>query len=199
MWAVMSVAMMAPTAVPMLATLSDVFAGASHASWWSFLGGYVAVWLGFSGLASALQLSLVDRQLVGHDGASGSAWLSAGVLLAAGAYQFSSVKQRCLQQCSRPMTFLMRFWRDGVAGAFSMGARHGVACVGCCWLLMLLAFVGGVASVAFMALATALMVVEKLPSVGRRLSAPLGIVLIAAGLAFVAVALSADPTVPHHH
>lgn len=95
----------------------------------------------------------------------------------------------------RPMKFFMVHWRSGNAGALQMGARHGLACLGCCVALMALVFVGGMGNWGFMALATAIMVVEKLPSVGRRVTAPLGVVLLALG----AVILVTQPVSSSHH
>ena len=97
----------------------------------------------------------------------------------AGAYQFSPVKEACLSKCRRPLSFFMQHWDEG---ALRNGVRLGLVCLGCCWALMALAFVGGVMNLAFMGLATVIMVLEKLPQVGRYLTRPLGAVLIAASV-----------------
>lgn len=180
-WALMALAMMAPTAVPVLSSLLDILRRRADRRWWGFLSGYLVVWAGFALAAATLQWWLLGLGLVDRHGQAGPR-LSAAVLVVAGAYQFSNLKQRCLSECVSPMTFFLRHWREGAAGAVRMGLRHGATCVGCCWALMLLGFVGGLASWWFMPLATALMVVEKLPHLGRRVTVPLGTVLLAAGV-----------------
>jgi predicted metal-binding membrane protein len=179
MWATMTLAMMAPTAVPMLRALIEVLAGRGLATWWGFVGGYGVAWLGWSAVAAAVQgaVGAWGGPLVGTEAAR---WGGAAVLAAAGLYQFTSLKDRCLTECLRPMTFLLAHWREGLRGGLAMGVRHGAACVGCCWALMALAFVGSLWSAASMAVLTGLMVVEKAPAVGRRLTAPIGVVLVAA-------------------
>jgi predicted metal-binding membrane protein len=183
MWALMTCAMMAPTAVPMLRALHEVAGRARAATWWGFLGGYLATWLAWSAAAFAAQRALalgVAGALPDAAEADVARWGAAAVLAAAGLYQFTRLKERCLTECLRPMTFLLAHWREGLRGGAAMGARHGATCVGCCWALMSLAFVGGAWSAASMAAMTALMVLEKAPAVGRRLAAPVGVALVAA-------------------
>lgn len=181
MWALMSAAMMAPTLVPALSTWDDMTAtgAASGTGFAALISGYVAVWLGFSAVAAAAQAWLSSRGLVTAGGASASWWLTAGLLLAAGAYQFSAVKEACLSKCRRPLMFFMQYWKPGASAAFGMGLRLGAVCLACCWALMLLGFVGGTMNLAWMGLATAFMVLEKLPDIGRWLTRPAGVVLIA--------------------
>lgn len=188
MWAVMSVAMMLPTAYPMLATARSVMSNHRMTHWWLFVGAYVVVWWGFSVAAASAQRWLSASGLVGHGDIAidldGSArWTAVVVFALAGAYQFSSVKARCLHACSNPMNFLLRHWRDGAVGAARMGTRHGLTCVGCCWALMLLSLVGGAATLTFMLVGTVLMSIEKTPSLDGRVAKPLGVVLLAASLA----------------
>jgi predicted metal-binding membrane protein len=188
MWATMSVAMMLPTAVPMLATARSVMANHRLSHWWLFLAAYVVVWWGFSVAASVLQVWLVDTGLVGHGTAlfdlDGSArWTTSITFALAGAYQFSTLKARCLHACSNPMNFLLRHWSDGAAGATRMGLHHGLTCVGCCWALMLLALVGGAATLVLMLVGTVLMAVEKVPALDGRVAKPLGVVLVTVSLA----------------
>ncbi len=174
MWALMAAAMMAPTALPAFATYDDL--GRSTQTRFGLLvAGYMVVWLGFSVLAAALQMALFGAGLISAFGDSLSVWLSAGLLLVAGLYQFSPVKDACLSKCRAPLTFFMAHWEEG---ALRNGVRLGLVCLGCCWALMLLAFVGGVMNIAFMGLATLIMVFEKLPRFGRVLTRPLGAVLI---------------------
>lgn len=187
MWATMSVAMMLPTAVPMLATARSVMGNHRLAHWWVFVAAYVVVWWGFSIVAAALQVLLVRSGLVGHGGVGldldGAArWTAAGVFAVAGVYQFSTVKARCLHACSNPMNFLLRHWRDGGVGAARMGVRHGLTCVGCCWALMLLSLVGGASTMGFMLVGTVLMAIEKVPTLDGRVAKPLGVVLVAVSL-----------------
>ena len=196
----MTIAMMTPTALPVMISLRELLASTSRRPWWSFLGGYLAVWIGFAVVATGAQVVLIRTEIVRHDGSGASYVFSAVVLMAAGAYQFSALKHRCVTQCVAPMTFFLRFWRDGTQGGARMGLRHGVSCLGCCWALMSLAFVGGLANVWFMVLCAAVMAVEKLPSVGRFVTAPLGVALVTAGLiVVVAGASTSDAPSPHHH
>ena len=199
MWALMTVAMMAPTALPVLRSLREMLSSSSFRPWWTFFGSYLLIWLGFAGAAAAVQLWLIDHGLLGTDGSSRSRWLTVALLFVAGGYQFSALKQRCATECVHPMTFFWKHWREGVGGAARMGLRHGATCLGCCWALMLLAFVGGVASIWFMALSAAVMTIEKLPSVGRFVTVPLGVVLLLVGglIAFGPSASSVSPA--HQH
>jgi predicted metal-binding membrane protein len=174
MWALMAAAMMAPTALPAFATYDDL-GRSTHTHFGALVLGYMAVWLGFSALAAGLQMALFSAGLVSAFGDSLSLGLSAGLLLLAGLYQFSPVKEACLSKCRAPLTFFMSHWDEG---PLRNGLRLGLVCLGCCWALMLLAFVGGVMNIAFMGLATLIMVIEKLPQYGRILTRPLGAVLI---------------------
>jgi predicted metal-binding membrane protein len=168
--------------------------------WWTFLAAYVGVWLGFSVGAAALQVGLTNAGLLDHAGRTRNHVTAAVLLAGAGIYQFSTWKQRCQTHCVRPLTFFVRFWREGASGGARMGFRHGFSCVGCCWMLMLLAFVGGLADVRIMALATALLLIEKLPSIGRRISRVVGSALLIAAVAVLVVGASPDngPTERDH-
>ena len=183
MWALMSAAMMAPTALPAFATYEDLAQTGAETRFGALVAGYLAIWLGFSLLAAAAQLVLFRAGLLDPFGTSLSALLSATLLALAGAYQFSPIKEACLSKCRMPLTFFMQHWDEG---AVRNGLRLGAVCLGCCWALMLLAFVGGVMNIAFMGLATLLMALEKLPDIGRWLTRPLGVALLA-GAAFVAL------------
>ena len=175
MWALMSAAMMAPTALPAFATYDDL-SHTGETRFGALVGGYLAVWLGFSVFAAALQMGLYQAGLVSAFGDSRSGLLSAALLALAGLYQFSDIKEACLSKCRAPLTFFMQHWAEG---PWRNGLRLGAVCLGCCWALMLLAFVGGVMSIAFMGLATVIMVIEKLPDLGRWLTRPLGYALLA--------------------
>lgn len=177
MWVLMSGAMMAPTVIPALATYDDL-PHADHKNFGLLVGGYLAIWVGFSVLAAGLQMLLFRLDLVSAFGDSRSRVLSAGLLVVAGLYQFSALKESCLAKCRMPLTFFMQHWDEG---PWRNGLRLGMICLGCCWALMLLGFVGGVMNLAFMGLATVIMVVEKLPDLGKYITKPLGAGLILSG------------------
>lgn len=186
MWALMSAAMMVPTALPALATYEDLGHSGADIRFWPLVSGYLSVWFGFSVLAGSVQMLLFRSDLVSAFGDSRSVYLSVGLLALAGAYQFTPAKEACLSKCRAPLNFFMQHWAEG---PLKNGLRLGLVCLGCCWALMLLAFVGGVMNVAFMGLATLIMVLEKLPDIGRWLTRPLGLALIAAaaGLAVTGI------------
>ena len=188
MWALMAAAMMAPTALPALATYDDL-PGTGARGFAALVGGYLMVWLGFSVLAAAGQIALFDVGLVDALGESRSALLSAGLLAEAGLYQFSALKQACLSRCRAPLPFFIQHWDEG---PLRNGLRMGADCLGCCWALMLLGLVGGVMNLAFMGLATVLMILEKLPDLGRHLTRPLGwALLLGAGAILASLAAQA--------
>lgn len=176
MWALMSAAMMAPTILPAVATYDDLRRGGAATGMAQLLAGYLAVWLGFSLLAAMAQLLLFRAGLLDPLGHSTGALFSALLLTVAGLYQFSTAKTACLSKCRMPLMFFMQHWDEG---PWRNGVRLGLVCLGCCWALMLLAFVGGVMNLAFMGLATVIMVLEKLPEIGRFITRPLGVALLA--------------------
>ena len=188
MWAVMSVAMMAPTAVPAFRTWAALPGPASGGGLGMMaLGlGYLVVWLGASAGFALVQQALAARGWLAPDGASLSAGLTAALLGLAGAYQFSRLKSACLSRCRQPLTFFVERWRPGRLAALRSGLDLGLLCLGCCWALMALAFVGGMSSLVWMGLATALMVMEKLPQIGHYITRPLGWALLAAAVVFAA-------------
>ncbi|WP_306142185.1 DUF2182 domain-containing protein [Roseibium sp. MMSF_3412] len=183
MWSLMSLAMMAPTAFPAFKTYSDMTCteAASGTSLAVLVAGYLLVWIGFAVPAAFVQVQLAELHLLDAVGRSTSGTFSALLLLLAGAYQFSRLKNACLSACQNPMTFFFSHWQPGNLGALRLGLRLGAVCLGCCWALMLLAFVAGTMNLAFMALAMLLMTLEKLPQIGDRISAPLGVFLIISG------------------
>lgn len=178
MWALMSAAMMLPTALPAFATYEDLGAS-TDTNLVKLVTGYLVVWLGFAFVAAGLQIALFHIGLLDGFGTSQSAIFSAALLAVAGGYQFSPIKEACLSKCRMPLTFFMERWEDG---PFHMGLSLGAICLGCCWALMLLGFVGGVMSLAFMGLATVIMIIEKMPTIGKYISIPLGVVLLAASI-----------------
>ena len=143
MWWVMMAAMMLPSAAPAILLYGRVRDAQSRdpaiADSWVFLLGYLAVWLLFSLVAASAQWLLVGPSM-----ALSARWAGAAVLIAAGLYQLSPLKAACLRQCRSPAQFISRHWQRGSVGAVRLGVMHGAYCVGCCWLLMALLFVGGV-------------------------------------------------------
>ena len=183
MWVLMSGAMMAPTALPAFATYEELGHNV-ETTFWKLVAGYLVVWVGYSFIAAGVQLALFSGGLISALGDSQSTLLSIALLSLAGIYQFSPLKEACLSKCRQPLTFFMQYFDEG---PWRNGLRLGLVCLGCCWALMLLAFVGGVMNLAFMALATVIMVLEKMPDIGRYITRPLGVVLLgwAASLVFL--------------
>jgi predicted metal-binding membrane protein len=182
-WQVMTAAMMLPSSLPLVRMYVAASAGAPGraAATAAFLGGYALVWAAFGAMAFAGDAAL-------HAAVRASPWLSSNewaiapsVLLLAGAFQFSSLKDACLRACRHPASFLRRHYRRGTRGGFALGARHGLFCVGCCWALMLVMFAAGAASLIWMAALTALMVHEKTRPSGAATVPLTGVVLLAAG------------------
>jgi predicted metal-binding membrane protein len=187
MWAVMMAAMMLPTAVPMLRTFARMARAqrpetTGDVPALAFALGYLALWTGFSLVATLAQWGLLEARLVSPMMASASPVFSAVLLLAAGAFQFSRLKQACLGKCRSPLGFLMTEWRAGASGAWIMGLRHGAFCLGCCGALMLLLFVLGVMNLWWIALLTLVVLAEKtLPVAGNWPSRLLGAGLLVWG------------------
>lgn len=192
-WTVMLGAMMLPTVVPLARLFGPVSAATAHprTARAALYTGYLAIWTAFAPVALFADAGLhrlvhAWPWLQAHEGL-----ILAGALLLAGAFQFSPLKNACLTACRNPLPFLWQHYRRGTRGAVVLGIRHGASCVGCCWALMLVMFATGVGSLAWMLGLTAVMVVEKTTRFGARLVAPIGAVLIAAGLVLSAVALVA--------
>ena len=178
MWVLMSGAMMAPSALPAFAVYEELGDNV-EIDLLRLLLGYLTIWVVFSFFASISQMILFIYGYLDILGQSTSDKLSGLLLFLAGLYQFTSLKEACLAKCRRPLTFFMQYFDQGPV---ANGLRLGAVCLGCCWALMLLSFVGGVMNLAFMGLATFLMMVEKLPQYGRFLTMPLGIILVLSGL-----------------
>jgi predicted metal-binding membrane protein len=166
MWAVMMVAMMVPTAIPMTLLYAAVArkAAAQHspvAPAFVFVAGYTAMWAVFSVVATVAQRALDQAALLSPMMVSRSAWLGAVLLIAAGVYQLTPLKSACLRNCRAPAQFLSRYWRNSRLGAFRMGLRLGAYCLGCCWVLMGLLFVGGVMNLLWIAAIAVFVLAEK--------------------------------------
>jgi predicted metal-binding membrane protein len=181
-WQVMIAAMMLPSSLPLIRLFARASAGQPRpgAAMAGFLGGYALVWSAFGALALTFDLAV-------HQGVESIGWLhehewliGGSVLAVAGGFQFTKLKDACLESCRRPGQFMLRHYRRGAGGGFRLGVRHGAFCVGCCWALMLVMFAAGVASLVWMALLTALMVHEKTRPAGRRVVPVTGLVLLGA-------------------
>lgn len=183
MWTIMMVAMMIPSTTQSLSifmTLSTKRASGRSVSTMTivFAMGYVTMWIGFSLLAAASQVTLSHAALLTPMVQSASVVLSVVILLLAGLFQFTSLKDACLVKCRTPLGFFLAEWRDGAAGAFRMGFRHGGYCVLCCWALMAVMFVVGAMNLLWMAALTLFVMVEKLAPPHWHLSRIAGICLI---------------------
>ncbi len=204
-WVVMMVAMMFPTAAPMILIFARVHAdrqqqGKPFVPTWVFVGAYLLTWTWFGVLAYFAALGA--EKLAGR-----SVWLMDNVallggivLIAAGLYQLSPLKHICLSKCRSPMQFVLHHWHSGYGGAFRMGIEHGAYCLGCCWLMFVILFPLGIMNLVAMALVTALIFAEKSLSLGRRISWIAGGVLVIYGalVIFVPEALPgmSSPSVP---
>jgi predicted metal-binding membrane protein len=184
-WTLMTVAMMLPTTWPLVTTFQAIVGRRRRPSLLVLLvvAGYLVTW-------SIVGLLLHSGDRLVHEAAESIGWLGAhsgligaGTILVAGIYQFAPLKYRCLDQCRSPLGFVMNHWRGTSERreALMIGVRHGLFCVGCCWSIMLLMFAVGVGSLAWMFALGTIMAIEKNASWGKRLSRPLGIVLIGAG------------------
>jgi predicted metal-binding membrane protein len=189
MWSVMMIGMMTPSLAPMVliyaqvarqaGTLGKVFVPAT------WLGsGYLLAWTLFAALATAAQYALERAALLTPMLAGSDRWFGGALLIAAGAYQFAPLKDSCLASCRAPLSFVQRhggFKADGI-GSLALGFRHGLYCIGCCWALMALLFVGGVMNVLWIAGLMIFALAEKVVPAGRYLSRAAGLVAIAGGL-----------------
>lgn len=188
MWVVMMMAMMLPSATPMILFYASIARGyrakgQSSGSAVVFSSAYVVVWAAFSVMATALQFALEGLAVLSPMMTLSSTAVAGALLIGAGIYQWTPLKQACLRHCRSPLEFVLTQWHAGTWGAFEMGVRHGAYCLGCCWMLMLLLFVGGVMSLAWMAGLALLVLVEKLAPLGYWSSRGVGLVLVAWGLA----------------
>lgn len=187
MWAVMMAGMMLPSAAPIVLLYAGVVRKspgierpAAHV--YAFAGGYLVVWSLFSLIATLLQRVFTGYLLLSPTMASESAVFAGVMLVLAGAYQLTPWKRACLAWCRSPVEFLTRYWRRGVSGGFRLGSAHGVYCLGCCWALMLLLFVGGVMNLRWIAALTVFVLFEKFAPLGPRIGRWLGVVPVVIGV-----------------
>lgn len=187
LWAVMMVAMMLPSAAPMILMFSTVSAGKRQKGQpfvptWIFVSAYLLVWILCGVLAYPLALGADEL-------ASQSMWIMENaarfggiILVVAGLYQLSPLKRICLSKCRTPLQFILTSWREGYGGALRMGFEHGIYCLGCCWLLFVILFPLGIMNIAVMALVTVLIFAEKVFPLGPRIAQLAALLLIAYGV-----------------
>lgn len=192
MWAVMMLGMMLPSVTPMVL----IYAGVARKSkaqgtpvgpTGAFVSGYIAMWSIFSLLATMTQWGLAQAALLSPMMVSNRVELGAGLLIAAGIYQWLPIKEKCLDHCRSPVHFISRHWRPGGIGAFKMGLSHGAFCLGCCWVLMTLLFVGGVMNLLWIAAITLFVLFEKVLPFGPAGGRVMGLLMITTGgiIAFI--------------
>ncbi len=184
-WAAMMTGMMLPGATPMFAAYVSV--NERNGSRWqplaAFVLAYSSLWIGVSSLGASIQQALAGAGLLSAMGASTRPILSGVLLVLAGLYQFSPLKQACLRRCRTPLGFLLTEWRPGTSGALKLGWRHGAECLLCCWALMALMFVLGTMNLLWMAALTVLMLVEKSLPAGQIIGKWAGALFVVWGLA----------------
>jgi predicted metal-binding membrane protein len=188
MWAVMMIGMMTPSATPMILIYACVGRQAAQegkplAASGYFTAGYLVTWIGFALVATSAQWTLERSALLSPTMAGASDIFGGAVLIAAGVYQWTPLKDACLRQCQAPWWFIQRHggFRADARGALALGARHGGYCIGCCWALMALLFVGGVMNVLWIAAIALLVLAEKVIPAGRVVSRIAGAGLLAGG------------------
>ena len=190
MWWVMMVAMMLPSAVPVLLLFArvnrtDKATPAPLAATVLFASGYLLAWGGFSAIAAALQWALESARLMSPMLETTNRWLGAGILVAAGLWQLTPLKAVCLRHCRTPLGFLTGNWRSGNLGALRMGLEHGAYCLGCCWFLMALLFFGGVMNLYWIVGLAVYVLLEKTIPMGHWVARAAGIALLAWGVMMV--------------
>jgi predicted metal-binding membrane protein len=192
MWAVMMAGMMLPSAAPTILLYARVGRQAAlqqkpfaPTGW--FAGGYLLAWAVFSLLAAGLQGALGQAALLTPMQASANGLIGGGILIAAGVYQWSSLKFRCLTNCRTPLQFIQQHggFKRRALPSLGLGFRHGTYCIGCCWALMLLLFVGGVMNIVWIAGLSILVLLEKAMSDGRNVSRVVGLALIIGGISLI--------------
>jgi predicted metal-binding membrane protein len=192
MWGAMMVAMMLPTAAPTVLLVTTLASDRTSnpnfvpALAMLFALGYLLVWCGFSFAATLTQWGLDGAGLLSETMAFGDAMLAGTVLIAAGVYQWTSLKDTCLRHCRSPSEFLVSHWHDGTVGAVQIGVRHGLFCLGCCWMLMALLFVGGLMNLAWVGAIAILVLLEKIMPWGDWMSRLTGLIFILWGVVSLA-------------
>jgi len=187
MWVVMMAGMMLPSAAPTLLLYAGVVRKSEDAQHTSarvhaFAGGYLLIWTVFSLVATILQRLLARLLLLSPMMESQNRLFGGVLVVVAGLYQFTPFKRACLNYCRSPAELIVRFWRPGTSGAFQMGVASGLYCLGCCWALMLLLFVGGVMNLWWIAAITVFVLLEKLAPLGAQGGRLSGVLLVALGI-----------------
>jgi predicted metal-binding membrane protein len=187
MWELMMIGMMLPSATPALFLYGAVIRKSPQgdrapAHVYAFAAGYLVVWTVFSLVATVLQLLLARGVMLSRMMEARNRWLAGALLLLAGIYQLTPFKRTCLQSCRSPLAFITQHWKRGVMGGFRMGLAQGWYCLGCCWALMLLLFVGGVMNLWWIAALTIFVLLEKLAPLGVQGGRLSGVILLAMGL-----------------
>ena len=190
MWWVMMFGMMLPSAAPLLLLFARMMRkekkkGAPYVPTGVFALGYVVMWAAFSAVATGAQWGLEASGLLSGIMVGTSAVLGAALLIAAGVWQLTPLKNACLRHCRSPIGFLSAHWRPGRTGAFRMGLVHGAFCLGCCWFLMALLFYGGVMNLYWIIGLALYILIEKLLPAGARIAQLTGVFLIAWGAALL--------------
>lgn len=187
MWAAMMVGMMTPSAAPVILLYALVFRkrvnpGQPFAPTAAFFIGYLTLWISFSLAATLLQWLLEQLALLSPALTTTHSLLGGLLLIVAGIYQFMPSKGACLRHCRSPVDFLSTHWRPGAKGAFNMGLQHGLYCLGCCWSLMLLLFVGGIMNLLWLAIISVFVLIEKNAASGRVIGRMGGVLFVFAGV-----------------
>jgi predicted metal-binding membrane protein len=195
MWGAMTLAMMLPTAGPMILTYAEIADTAARkgeriVSPAVLAAGYLMMWFAYAVVATLAQVLFTRLALIDSGLSSASALFSGAIFIGAGVYQFTPLKHACLNQCQRPFPFFFANWQTTPKGVFRLGVRQGLYCLGCCWAMMLVMFAVGIMNVVWMAGLGIVMTLEKIGT-GRRFSHGVGVALILAGIAFVASAFAA--------
>lgn len=187
MWAIMMIGMMLPSVMPTVLIYASIVRksetqGTLVAPTSAFVSGYILMWIGFSLLATILQWALDMAGLLTPMMVADNNLLGASLLIAAGIYQWLPVKNACLQHCRSPVHFISKYWQSGNFGAMRMGLHHGLYCLGCCWLLMGLLFVGGVMNLLWIAAITVFVLLEKIIPAGDHGGRIAGALMIITGV-----------------
>jgi len=196
MWSAMTLAMMLPSASPMILTYAEIAETAARKSErivspLVIAAGYASVWLVFSLLATVIQIVLTRAALLNTGITSASGILAGAIFIGAGIYQFSALKHACLTHCQNPFPFFFTNWATTPGGVFRLGVEQGLYCLGCCWAMMMVMFAVGVMNVAWMAGLAAVMTIEKLLT-GRRFAHGVGVALIVVGTGIAVSAFAAQ-------
>ena len=195
MWGAMTLAMMLPSAAPMILTYAEIADTAARkgepvVSPFMLASGYAVVWLGFALAATVVQVALTRVALLDAGMEPMSGLFSGALFIAAGLYQFSALKHACLTQCQHPFQFFLANWQTTSRGVFRLGVRQGLFCLGCCWAMMLALFAIGMMNVLWMVALGIVMTIEKIGT-GKWFSYAVGAAMIAIGVAFVLSSVAA--------